>query len=46
VEVADGEYDFSFVDEYLDFCEKNNIEPIGMNMFRRLSPMAGSSCSE
>jgi GH35 family endo-1,4-beta-xylanase len=30
VETSEDEYDFSFVDEYLDWCERNNVEPIGM----------------
>lgn len=29
VEVFEDEWDFSFVDKYLDFCEKHGIEPIG-----------------
>jgi GH35 family endo-1,4-beta-xylanase len=35
VEVSEGEYDFSFVDDYLHFCEMYNIEPIGV--FRTVS---------
>jgi hypothetical protein len=31
VEQWEDDYDFSFVDEYLDWCEANNIEPIGMS---------------
>lgn len=30
VETSEDDYDFSFVDEYLHWCEKNNVEPIGM----------------
>lgn len=32
VETSEGEFDFAHVDKYLDYCEKNGIEPIGHNL--------------